>query len=155
MASVAPTGDLSFVKRDDSASNSDNYSLNRAAALGTPYLLETNIKLLPDDNLPNCLAAVDMSGNEERRAKAMGENAVLHYQEHPLSCALDGNIETTFLSPYSESKGRPYLHRFLNSSHRCKTRRLHSHRRVVNVRIQQFHCRDGFPGGSKQRANPP
>lgn len=94
------------MKTDGHVSNPYDYHVNRAAALGAPYLLESNIKLLPDDNIPNCLAAIDLLGNEEKRARLIGEDAMLHYQQHPLSCAVDGNIGTAFRSPYSESKGR-------------------------------------------------
>jgi hypothetical protein len=95
---------LGFVKTDNHVSNLEHYHVNRAAALGTPYLLESNIKLFPDDNIPNCLAAIDLLGNEERRARLVGQDAVLHYQQHPLSCAVDGNPGTAFRSPYSELK---------------------------------------------------
>lgn len=97
---------LGFVKTDDHVFDLYDYHVNRAAALGTPYLLESNIKLLPDDSIPNCLAAIDLLGNEERRARLVGEDAMLHYQQHPLSCAVDGNTGTAFRSPYSELKGR-------------------------------------------------
>lgn len=99
MASVGPA------KTGGDVFNPEHYHVNRAVALGTPYLLESNIKLLPDDNMPNSLAAIDLLGNEERRARLMGHDAMLHYQQHPLSCAVDGNTGTAFRSPYSESKG--------------------------------------------------
>lgn len=97
---------LDFVKTDDHVSILYDYHVNRAAALGTPYLLESNIRLLPDESIPNCLAATDLLGNEERRARLIGENLILHYQQHSLSCAVDGNTGTAFRSPYSELKGR-------------------------------------------------
>jgi len=96
---------LGFVKTDNHVSNLEHYHVNRAAALGTPYLLESNIKLFPDDNIPNCLAAIDLLGNEERRARLVGQDAVLHYQQHPLSCAVDGNPGTAFRSPYNAKQG--------------------------------------------------
>lgn len=96
------------MKTDDYGSNPEHYRVlvNRAAAIGTPYLLESNIKLLPDDDVPNCLAAIDLLGNEERRARLVGPDAMLHYQQHPLSCAVDGNSGTAFRSPYCEFEGR-------------------------------------------------
>ncbi|KAF8140517.1 hypothetical protein EV363DRAFT_1251147 [Boletus edulis] len=99
------TGSLGFVKRDGHVSNPEHLHVNRAAALGTPYLLESNIKLLPDDNIPNCLAAIDLLGNEERRAGQIGQDAILHYQQHALSYAVDGNASTAFRSPYDAKQG--------------------------------------------------
>ena len=118
---------LGFVKTDNQASNSEHYHVNRAAALGTPYLLESNIKLIPDDNIPNCLAAIDLLGNEEKRARLVGQDAMLHYQQHPLSCAVDGNPDAAFRSPYSELKGRTLSTFSMNGPHRCKARRLYPH----------------------------
>lgn len=92
------------MKTNGHVSNTDYCHLNRAAAVNTPYLLESNIKLLPGDTIPNCLAATDLLGNEKKRARLIGENAMLHYQRCPLSCAVDGNTATAFRSPYSESK---------------------------------------------------
>ncbi|KAI9570335.1 hypothetical protein HD554DRAFT_2085552 [Boletus coccyginus] len=99
VASVGPA------KTGDHVFNPEHYHVNRTAALGTPYLLESNIKLFPDDNMPNSLAAIDLLGNEERRARLMGHDAVLHYQQHPLSCAVDGNTGTAFRSPYNAKQG--------------------------------------------------
>ncbi|KAF8560116.1 hypothetical protein OG21DRAFT_30345 [Imleria badia] len=96
---------LGFVKRGDHVSDPAHYHVNRAAAIGTPYLLESNIKLLPDDSTPNCLAAIDLLRNEERRARLIGQDAILHYQQHPLSCAVDGNAGTAFRSPYDVKQG--------------------------------------------------
>ena len=114
------------MNRDGRVSNPEHYRVNRVAALGTPYLLESNIKLLPDDNIPNCLAAMDLLGNEERRAGQMGQDVILHYQQHPLSCAVDGNLGTAFRSPYGEFKALTPGNS-LNGPHRCETRRLRSH----------------------------
>lgn len=114
-----------FVKTGDQVSNLEDHRVNRTAAIGTPYLLETNIKLLPDDNIPNCRAAADLLENEKNRAGLIGEDAMLHYQQCSLSCAVDGNTATAFRSPYSELEGRT-LEYFLNGPHRCQTRGLHS-----------------------------
>ena len=113
------------MKGDDHVSNPAHYHVNRAAALGTPYLLESNIKLLPD-GIPDCVAAIDLLRNEEKRARLIGQNAILHYQQHPLSYAVDGNAGTAFRSPYGKECGTLSTLQ-LNDPHRCKTRRLHSH----------------------------
>lgn len=94
------------MKTVDHVSNLDDHRVNRAAAVGAPYLLESNIKLLPDDKIPNCIAATDLLGNEKKRARLIGEGATLHYQRYPLSSAVDGNTATAFRSPYSKLKGR-------------------------------------------------
>lgn len=99
-----------FVERDANVSNLDDCYTNRTAALGTPYLLESNIRLLPDEHNPNCLAATDMLDNEQRRARLIGEEATLHYQRYPLSRAVDGDGTTAFRSPYSELKAHIIEH---------------------------------------------
>ncbi|KIJ22007.1 hypothetical protein PAXINDRAFT_124419, partial [Paxillus involutus ATCC 200175] len=83
------TNGLGFV---DMSNNFEHHSqpINRAPGLGTPFLIETNIKLLPEDITPNCDAAAGLLENEKSGSELMAQNAISHYQNHPLSFAVDG-----------------------------------------------------------------
>ncbi|KIJ66202.1 hypothetical protein HYDPIDRAFT_86812 [Hydnomerulius pinastri MD-312] len=107
----APHG-LQFVNKFN---GSDQPPVSCAPGLGTSCLLETNVKLLPDDNIISCNAAVDMLGLEESRAMAIGQDALSHYQQHPLSFAVDGIPETAFRSPYNAKQGDYFLLDMLSS----------------------------------------
>ncbi|KAF9225549.1 hypothetical protein BS17DRAFT_751441 [Gyrodon lividus] len=79
--------------------------INRASGLGIPFLIETNVKLLPDSITSSCAAAADMLANEQRGFESMGQNAISHYQNHPLAFAVDGIPDTAFRSPYNAKQG--------------------------------------------------
>ncbi|KAF9245868.1 hypothetical protein BU15DRAFT_40919 [Melanogaster broomeanus] len=99
---VRATAGLEFVN----ISSGFNYrSISRACGLGTPFLIESNIKLLPDDITPNCDAAMGLLANETRGLELMGQNLISHYQKHPLSFAVDGIPDSAFRSPYNAKQG--------------------------------------------------
>lgn len=85
----------------------------RAAARGSPWVLETNIGLLPDtishtsDNVENMLSL------EAANRKKLGNEGAEHYVKYALSNAVDIDIETSFRSPQSESIERSGLTRVL------------------------------------------
>ncbi|KAH7886036.1 hypothetical protein F5I97DRAFT_1877220 [Phlebopus sp. FC_14] len=93
---------LDFVK---TSRNLDQWSITRAACFGTPCLLETNIRLLPDDVVLECDTAADMLALEDRNMRLMGHDAIAHYIQHALSFAIDGDPSTAFGSRSNARQG--------------------------------------------------
>ncbi|KIK77618.1 hypothetical protein PAXRUDRAFT_166258 [Paxillus rubicundulus Ve08.2h10] len=99
------TTELGFV---DTSNNFEHHSqpFDRAPGLGTSFLIETNIKSLPKDTIPHSSTTTSsLLENEKRGAKSMGQNAISHYQNHPLSFAVDGIPDTAFRSPRYAKQG--------------------------------------------------
>lgn len=78
----------------------------RAACLGSPCVLETNVRLLPPELPYEASRAQDMLTLESRGRAALGTTGEAHYVEHPPSAAVDGDIITAFRS----RQGLPAFH---------------------------------------------
>lgn len=92
---------LSYLSTEHTPAKS---SWTRAACKGSPSVLETNIRLLPDtlshssDNVEN-IFALEASNREK-----LGESSAMHYVTYPPSHAVDADVNTAFRSPGGEPR---------------------------------------------------
>lgn len=84
---------VSFEK-DNSAANIPT----RAVCRGSPCLIETNIKLLPEDILHTSNDMKDLTTLQTRNRALLGEHNVQRYLEHGPSHMVDGRTNTSFQS---------------------------------------------------------
>jgi len=80
--------------------------ITRAACKSIPCLLETNIHLLPDDDLIHTSESVDnILKLEETNLRTLSPDRISHYIAHPPSRAVDDDPLTFFESPSDVAEG--------------------------------------------------
>lgn len=90
-------------------------SLSRAVCREARCLFETNIALLPSGLRHGGRTACDVLAIEAHNRDVLGSKATENYVNHPPSCAVDGRLETFFLSPSrkcrcrSPGRSRPFV----------------------------------------------
>lgn len=92
-----PSGKLPFVNTEPHIPPLD--SISRAPCLKSICLLETTIKLLPQNIVHSAESAMNMLALEELNFNLLGAARRSHYLKYPPSNAVDGLLDTAFRSP--------------------------------------------------------
>lgn len=70
----------------------------RTPCLGSPCILETSINLLPESVLASDASPKEMLSVEDKNLELLGEPRKHYYLRFPLSKAVDGRTNSTFIS---------------------------------------------------------